>query len=69
MGQSKKRKQTTRPIESFIYKSSKWQELANLLARKNRSFSILKDFENDPNLKKIHEQKNKIFQKTFKKIE
>jgi len=40
---------------------SKWQELANIVARKNREISIIKDVENDPVLKKIHSQKNKTF--------
>jgi len=43
-------------------KGSKWQELANLLSRKSRSFSLLKDSQ-DPFLKKVHEQRDKIFSK------
>lgn len=44
---------------------SKWQELANLIARKNRQISIIEDFEKDPSLKKIHTQRDKIYSKTF----
>ncbi|MBN2479377.1 MAG: hypothetical protein JXA94_04035 [Parachlamydiales bacterium] len=49
----------------FFKKGSKWQELANLIARKNRQISIIEDFKKDPNLKKIHIQKDKIFSKIF----
>ena len=41
--------------------SSKWQELANLVSRENRDITIKKDLEKDPQLKKIHDQRNRIF--------
>lgn len=47
-------------------KGSKWTELANFISRKNREISIIKDVENDPVLKKIHEQRDKIFSTLFK---
>jgi len=67
MDPNKKNKSKKTEFESFIHKSSKWQELANFISRKNRDICILKDVKKDPNLKKIHEQRDKIHSKLFKK--
>lgn len=53
-------------IKSDKNEGSKWQELANFISRKNREISIIKDFEKDPALKKIHNQRDKIFLNLFK---
>lgn len=47
-------------------KGSKWLELANFISRKNRDISIIKDVEKDPALKKIHNQRDKIFSSLLK---
>lgn len=65
MNANKKNKKTKPPAVSFSNKGTKWQELANFISRKNRDISIVKDFEKDPNLKKIHSQRDKIFSKEF----
>jgi hypothetical protein len=51
----------TKKVRSNKSQGSKWQELANFISRKNRQISIIKDFEKDPTLKKIHTQRDKIF--------
>lgn len=61
----KEKKNKTIPIP--FQSGSKWLELANIIARKNRNISIIKDFEKDPSLKKIHAQKDKICSKKFYK--
>ncbi len=44
-------------------KSDKWQELANLVSSTyRRKFSLIEEVK-DPALKKIHEQREKIFSK------
>ncbi|NGX33781.1 MAG: hypothetical protein K1060chlam1_00122 [Candidatus Anoxychlamydiales bacterium] len=65
MGSNKKNKKTLPKAFASFQKGSKWQELANFISRKNRDISIIKDFEKDPNLKKIHTQRDKIFAKKF----
>lgn len=57
----------TKTILTHFQNGSKWLELANLIARKNRDISIIKDFEKDPSLKKIHAQRDKICSKNFHK--
>ena len=65
MGSNKKNKKTIPKAFASFQKDSKWQELENFISRKNRDISIIKDFEKDPNLKKIHTQRDKIFAKKF----
>ncbi|NGX52509.1 MAG: hypothetical protein KR126chlam5_00809 [Candidatus Anoxychlamydiales bacterium] len=65
MSANKKKKKTLSKVPVTFQKGSKWQELANFISRKNREISIIKDFEKDPSLKKIHSQRDKIFAKEF----
>ncbi|NGX44692.1 MAG: hypothetical protein K1060chlam3_00864 [Candidatus Anoxychlamydiales bacterium] len=65
MSANKKKKKTLSKVPVPFQKGSKWQELANFISRKNREISIIKDFEKDPYLKKIHSQRDKIFAKEF----
>ena len=67
MSANKKKKQLLPKVPVPFQKGSKWQELANFISRKNRDICILKDVKKDPNLKKIHEQRDKIYSKLFKK--
>lgn len=59
------REKKSKTADISFQKGSKWLELANLVARKNRDISIIKDFEKDPSLKKIHTQRDKIYSKKF----
>ncbi|MFA6119422.1 MAG: hypothetical protein WC688_05860 [Parachlamydiales bacterium] len=60
-------RKTTSPVFSTNQQGSKWQELANLVSRKARKISILKDEQTDPALKKTHEKINDLFIKKNKK--
>ena len=67
MSEDKKNIKRLPKVPIPFQKGSKWQELANFISIKNREISIIKDFKKDPNLKKIHTQRDKIFAKDFSK--